>query len=244
MTAIAPNAAVAPTPWTGEGVLTHLDAESMIVYCQSQLTEVDTQVAALTREQELAVARKKAVQSVQAAYDAVATGQADATALAKAYSDAIESLPPGDATRQALDEARAAEGLCFYPPEEVEAAVQQAVNEAYAEATANIEAHPESFSDPNRSVEQARINGYLTNRCVGAEKRVRAEMTPRTPTKEQCDAAVERLRSLTDQVGGDAEINMIRLQSLVSARQTMVGLVTNILSKIQAGEKAIVDNIR
>jgi len=244
MTAIAPNAAVAPTPWTGDGVLTHLDAESMIVYCQAQLTEVDTQVAALTREQELAVARKKAVQSVQAAYDAVATGEADAAALAKAYSDAIASLPPGDATRQALDEARAAEGLCFHPPEEIEAAVQQAVDEAYAEASAHIEAHPESFRDENRSVEQARINAYITTRCEGAAKRTRAEMTPSTPTKEQCEAAVERLRALTDQIGGDAEINMIRLQSLVSARQTMVGLVTNLLSKLQASEKAIVDNIR
>ncbi len=244
MTAIAPNPAVAPSPWTGECVLTHLDAESMIVYCQAQLTDVDTQVAALTREQELAVARKKAVQSVQAAYDAVATGQADATALAKAYSDAIESLPPGDPTRQALDEARAAEGLCFYSPEEIDAAVKAAVDEAYAEASAHIEAHPESFRDDNRSVEVGRINCYVTTKCVGAEKRVREEMTPRTPSKEQCDAAVERLRALTDQIGGDAEINMIRLQSLVSARQTMVGLVTNIMARIQAGEKSIVDNVR
>ncbi len=177
MTAIAPNAAVAPTPWTGEGVLTHLDAESMIVYCQSQLTEVDTRVAALTREQEVAVVRKRAVQDAQAAFNAVATGQANAEGLRDTLTAAIRSLPMDDPTRQALD----------------------------------------------REYDAIPADG---------------------PSKEYCDAATERLRVLSDNVGGDAEINMIRLQSLVSARQTMVGLVTNILSKIQAGEKAIVDNIR
>lgn len=174
MTYVAP---IAPTPWTGSAPLTSLDSESLIIYCQSQLDEVDLQVAAYTHEQEFAVLRKKAVQSAQAAFEAVATGQANAEKLRETLTAAIRSLPKDDPTHLALD--------------------------------AEYDAIP--------------ADG---------------------PTKEYCDAAVERLRGLSDEVSGDAEINMIRLQSLVSARQTMVGLVTNILSKIQAGEKAIVDNIR
>jgi len=67
----------------------------------------------------------------------------------------------------------------------------------------------------------------------------------------QPELSDEQLQSLTDKIDGllerindDAEIRMIELQSLMSARQTAISLTTNILNKIQQSEQSIVDNIR
>jgi len=54
----------------------------------------------------------------------------------------------------------------------------------------------------------------------------------------------DKVDSLLEGIGDDAEIRMIELQSLMSARQTAISLTTNILNKIQQSEQSVVDNIR
>lgn len=230
-------------PWTGGNGLTSLDAESMVVYCQAQLGEVDTQVASLTRQQELAITRKKAVATLENAYAAIANGSAKKDDLAAAYTQAIESLPPGDPLRAELDRRRIAAG-CY-----TQAETEVAVNEAMREASEKCDAIVERTSPFRGAVvpageREAQIAALYQQKIADAANRTRAEMAARAPSKEQAETAKLELKTMSDEIGGDAEINMIRLQSLVSSRQTMVSLVTNLLAKLQSGEKSIVDNIR
>lgn len=56
-------------------------------------------------------------------------------------------------------------------------------------------------------------------------------------TREYLDSVVRDLEST-------AEMNMIRLQSLMSARQTAISLATNLLAKLHDASQKVVDNIR
>ncbi|HEY6729375.1 MAG TPA: hypothetical protein VI197_35435 [Polyangiaceae bacterium] len=59
---------------------------------------------------------------------------------------------------------------------------------------------------------------------------------------------VENTRSYFDNLAGQlestAQMNMIQLQSLMSARQTAISLATNLLAKHDESLKKVVDNIR
>jgi hypothetical protein len=62
-------------------------------------------------------------------------------------------------------------------------------------------------------------------------------------TSEQMTAFAGDIRSMLDNVNGNAEINMIQLQQVMSQRQTAVQLTTSLLSKLDEGTKSVVSNI-
>jgi len=62
-------------------------------------------------------------------------------------------------------------------------------------------------------------------------------------TSEQLTAFAGDVQSALDKVNGNAEINMIQLQQVMSQRQTAVQLTTSLLAKVDEGTKAIVGNI-
>jgi len=62
-------------------------------------------------------------------------------------------------------------------------------------------------------------------------------------TKEEWTAETGNIHSMLEQVSGNAEINMIHLQTIMSQRQTAVQLTTGILAKYDEGLKSIVGNI-
>jgi hypothetical protein len=62
-------------------------------------------------------------------------------------------------------------------------------------------------------------------------------------TSEQMTAFAGDVRSMLDNVNGNAEINMIQLQQVMSQRQTAVQLTTSLLAKLDEGTKSVVGNI-
>jgi hypothetical protein len=62
-------------------------------------------------------------------------------------------------------------------------------------------------------------------------------------TSEQMTAFAGDVRSMLDNVNGNAEINMIQLQQVMSQRQTAVQLTTSLLAKLDEGTKSVVSNI-
>ena len=62
-------------------------------------------------------------------------------------------------------------------------------------------------------------------------------------TSEQMTAFAGDVQSMLDNVNGNAEINMIQLQQVMSQRQTAVQLTTSLLAKLDEGTKSVVGNI-
>ena len=62
-------------------------------------------------------------------------------------------------------------------------------------------------------------------------------------TKEEWEGHTGDIRSMLDEVSGNAEINMIHLQSIMSQRQTAVQLTTGMLAKYDEGIKSVIANI-
>ena len=66
----------------------------------------------------------------------------------------------------------------------------------------------------------------------------------RAPTKAEWEGHTSDVRQEVDNIKGNSEIMMIRLQSTVSARQTAVQLTTNILSKFHQTIQSVVNNVK
>jgi hypothetical protein len=62
-------------------------------------------------------------------------------------------------------------------------------------------------------------------------------------TKEEWKAITGDIHSMVEEVSGNAEINMIHLQSIMSQRQTAVQLTTGMLAKYDEGIKSVIGNI-
>ena len=60
----------------------------------------------------------------------------------------------------------------------------------------------------------------------------------------QLETTKDYLNDLTGQLESTAQMNMIHLQSMMSARQTAISLATNLLAKLDESTKKVVDNIR
>jgi len=62
-------------------------------------------------------------------------------------------------------------------------------------------------------------------------------------TKEEWKGITGDIHSMLEDVSGNAEINMIQLQSIMSQRQTAVQLTTGMLAKYDEGIKSVIGNI-
>ena len=159
----------------------NLTPDGLMIYCQSALSSLDSDVKALMNEQTLNLARKSAIsncENVMKKYADVPNTREEWTEYDTAFRQSIESLPPSDPVRDQL-QAKWAQAL------------------------------------PK--------NGHFS--------------------KEEWSGFTGEIHSILENVNGNAEINMIQLQSLMSQRQTAVNLSTNLMQKCDEGAKAIVGNI-
>jgi hypothetical protein len=62
--------------------------------------------------------------------------------------------------------------------------------------------------------------------------------------KEQWGSYVSELTRLKENVGANAEINMIQLQSAIAKRQTAIQLTTNMMSKLDQAPAMIAQNLK
>jgi len=65
-----------------------------------------------------------------------------------------------------------------------------------------------------------------------------------TYTTLEIENTQKYLESIASELESTAQMNMIHLQSLLSARQTAISLATNLLASLDESSKKVVDNIR
>jgi hypothetical protein len=110
---------------------------------------------------------------------------------------------------------------------------------------ANVPNGEQQWSDYNRTFGDA-IRSLPPDDPVGARLQAKwDELFARQGqfTKEEWQGHTGDIRSMLDEVSGNAEINMIHLQSIMSQRQTAVQLTTGMLAKYDEGIKSVIGNI-
>jgi hypothetical protein len=164
-----------------------LTSDALLIYCQSQLSALDGDIKGYLDEQRLNVARKKGLADLENTMKKYTTSMDSAGAqdVEAAWNRAMNSLPPGDPVRNAM-------------------------NAKYQEFL-----HHDHGYGPGAI--------YYSG--------------------EEWSALMGDVHSMLENVNGNAEINMIQLQSIMSKRQTAVQLTTSMLSKLDEGTKSVVSNI-
>ncbi|HMR05293.1 MAG TPA: hypothetical protein PKA88_05935 [Polyangiaceae bacterium] len=192
-----------------------LSAEALMTYCQTQLSDIDSDVKSYFEQQKKMLAQKTVLSELKNSLSKFSPPKTEAQwqAVAEAYSKAINALeeidPGGELSMDLQHEFWGNLGP------KVEGAAQKKGIEFIDKYGLN----PKGI-DYN-SIDFAKI-----------------------ATKEWWTGHVGDMSSKVDAVSGNAELNMIQLQSLMSKRQTAVQLTTNMLSKYDQTIASIVNNVK
>jgi hypothetical protein len=199
-----------------------LSAESMLIYCQIRLGSMDTEIKGMMDAQREAVRRKEVLNELKR----------ELQACSNSALDTNDGASEADAVRGAIDAYdKAIEQL---PPDDP---MRKALETQKQELFFWQDASPSALSQGAAwEAQGAYANGVpFDSAHVGAKTGL---------SDESWKSVTDGVDNLLEGINDDAEIRMIELQSLMSARQTAISLTTNILNKIQQAEQSVVDNIR
>ncbi len=216
MTTISPTCPTnAFNPYSDPNSLT---GESLLLYCQTQLGSYDDTISGFLNEQKLNLARKKGLSGIENTVKKYLNhlDQAGVNDILDSFRKAADALPPGDPVRGAIED-KAKEFYTHTVPAPV--------------TITNMGMH--SFVDPNPGLSPPPGTPVIT---APSGEQIYF-------TTEQLTAFAGDVRSMLDNVNGNAEINMIQLQQVMSQRQTAVQLTTSLLAKLDEGTKSVVGNI-
>ncbi len=199
-----------------------LTGESLLLYCQTQLSSYDDTISGFLNEQKLNLARKKGLSGIENTIKKYANhlDQTGVNDINKAFHTAMDALPPGDPVRGAI----------------------QAKADEFYKQTAPFDANP-NLTKQMTFAGTTIVNPFEPKSTVWG-----MPMTPLPSqqiflSSEQVTAYAGDIHSMLDNVNGNAEINMIQLQQVMSQRQTAVQLTTSLLAKLDEGTKSVVGNI-
>lgn len=118
--------------------------------------------------------------------------------------------------------------------------LEHAIANAYAKAYKNLKAMgmDDEAAALKSAFKEVFPNGDITKDCPS----IKGSKIP-TSTQSAFDKFTQPLQDMVDEIGKNAELNMIQLQSIMSQRQTAVQLTTNMMAKLNGGYDAVTANI-
>ena len=210
---------VAGAQAAGSGDATQLTTEGLLLYCQTQLGSLDGEIKSMMDEQIRNIDRKNALSTVENAMKKYQPpkSEAEIREVERAFNEAIESLPAGDPTRRDLEAAR----------DKTMAAFEE-------EASKSLKIPVPGSGATMFGIGTVTIDRETVNRALGLP----------VMSKEQWGSYVSEVTRLKENVGANAEINMIQLQSAIAKRQTAIQLTTNMMSKLDQAPAMIAQNVK
>lgn len=187
-----------------------LTADALLVYCQTQLNDIDGQIKGYLDQQKVSLQKKEILNELKATLSKYQPPKKEnAGEIAAAYLHAYDRLADLGAT----DLAAAVKADCtkLFP--------------AYADKN-TFNYVLDVLKKGNWSVSINDLAGMVS------------------VSKESWSGYVGDVSAKLDDISGDAELNMIQLQSLMSKRQTAIQLTTNMMAKHDQGLSAIVANMK
>jgi hypothetical protein len=224
-------------PVDGTNGTPFMSSDALLEYCQMQLGGLDGEVDNEMKGQELQLREREAVESAEHTINSFGTdgpqSGADMDKCVKALNDAIGSLPPGDPVAAQLQQyEKNITSNYGYSPAQPLTADQQAqlaqAQQVLAQPTSPMYSRDGgktySFGAPDL------MNASFTVQQLQAEQTSQLTKPPNKDQKEW-QGDMDALSNIADDVKSNAEIQMLKLQDLVSQRQQAVQLVSGMMSK-------------
>lgn len=201
-----------------------LDGETILMYCQTQLNDLNGQIKAKMAQQRAAREQKELINELRTLLGTYAEKGIlshmwmEKKELLQKYAELIQKLPPG-ATRNALQ--------------------------------ASFDKFRSTACNNNDVVASANVDHYLKGGEQNIDKDIATkEKTPDVKSEQQQNTVSPRevtefmkhLEDAGDEIGKNAELEMISLQQVVSQRQMAIQMSTNLMSKFMESLQGIIAN--
>lgn len=198
----------------GFSVDAHLDAETILLYCSTQLNDLNGEIKVRLSAQQSMRAQKKILAELQS--------------LLNKYVEAGVSEDAVAQKREILEQFGAA--LNQMPPGAAREAVMAVFNDIRSSAC------HKNGPPPFQPMETYATKGIAED-LAGAKGKGN-DLAP-----QEIKNLGQRLQNASDDLGKDSELQMIGLQQLISQRQMAIQMTTNMMNKYSQGLEAIVGNI-
>jgi hypothetical protein len=221
-----------------------MSPDSLLAYCQIQLSDLDDQVTTQMNSQQLSLEERTAVQNVETTLESFGdqgptTGDQMHTCVV-AIQNAINQLPAGDPVAAQL-EAQGNQMVAQYGYKETDPVASPPAGSP----TANLGPPPANGTPATLPAPPAHGAPPLT---LPAAPPATPSSTPiytlsNPPKNDEWKGTTDAMGNLADSIKSNAEMQMLSLQDLVSQRQQVVELATGMMSKedetLTDGAKAI-----
>jgi uncharacterized protein YgfB (UPF0149 family) len=202
--------------------------DALLEYCNMQLSGLDTQMDSLMNQQESQLHEQEAVQQVQTTLEQFGSnGPQNATDMAtcvSAFQTAIASLPPGDPVAGQLQtQCTSMESTYGYTAgQSLSSSQQSQLSDAQAIVA---KGPPDLMTDPA---------GYMQYQAaqltVSSLNGVENGSLGKAPANNQWQGTTDALGNLASDIKSNAEIQMLQLQDLVSQRQQVTEMTTQMMT--------------
>ncbi len=207
----------------------NLSPEDLIAYCGAQLNSIDGQIKDFMDAQQRALQERQAIgKAVNVLKGYGDKGPPDSAAMNKCYSaidDAIKSLPAGDPAIASLEKYKS-DLQHKFGSSELTGTEKARVAELDAAGPSYV-GFP--LHDVNAEEKAAILNGAATRYTA--------------PQPGEWSGFTGQLSQIGDDIKGQAELDMIKLQGLVTQRQSVVQMTTQMMAKMQESIMTIAKNV-
>lgn len=201
---------------------------ALLEYASMQLQGLDSQMDNMMNQQETQLQEQEAVQQVQTTLEQFGSNgpqnAADMSTCVTAFQTAIAGLPPGDPVAgQLQSQCSSMESTYGYTPAQSLSSSQQ--SQLTAAQSIVDKGPPDPISDPsgNMQYESAQLQ-------VSSLNGVENGSLSKAPANNQWQGTTDALGNLASDIKSNAEIQMLQLQDLVSQRQDVTEMTTQMMT--------------
>jgi hypothetical protein len=218
-----------PTIGLDMGSLGAVSPDTLLQFCQIQLGGLDGEVNTQMASQQAQLREREAVESAQQVLESYGTdgpqSKEDMQKCVDAINTAIGQLPAGDPVAEKLgkfrDSMTSTYGYTQGQPLSQQETQQMALD---ANTIAHANANPD---DPGLKAGAAAAQQDLSR----LQTKQAGTFTAPNKDAKQWQGTTDALANIASDVKSNAEIDMLKLQDLVSQRQQMIQLVNGIMGK-------------
>jgi hypothetical protein len=212
-----------------DGGMGGMSPDALLEYCQMQMNNLDGQVGDLEKQMQQQINDQKTVKNLQAQLEQFGTdGPSSADDMKNAYNDyqqAISSMPDGDPTKAALQQALT--NMCntygFRPGRPLTPAEQKDYQLAQNKLGLD-EQRADKVSEDDRAAQQKTIDYF------NAVQQGQLSTKP-SDDKGSWQSVTDAVNAIAGQINSDTQMQMLDLQQLASQQQNATELTIQLLQK-------------
>jgi hypothetical protein len=218
------------------GAVGGMSPDALLQYCQMQMNSLDGQIGDMEKQMQQQTNDEQTVKNLQSQLEQFGSSgpqnPTDMQSAYNAYQQAISSLPQGDPTRGALQQA--CDQMCkayqFQPAGTLSAEDQAYLNEdrMIVAQTTDI---PNALSDPSGFQDWERKVASSANQIQDLEAKQSTGSLGTKPDSTSWQGTTDAVGSIASDINSNAQMQMLQLQQLASQQQNATELTIQLLQK-------------